>query len=134
MTEKVKVPKWFDEWYKSFGSDTFRLHYINLVGFSSSLIDGKGIVYGGKTEYIINNKIKLNRAILDGYEVERYIEISPIEAYEGYFNDREVFYKREDDLKYYSASIIDFMPSDIKENNIKFYINISKRRMNNEQH
>ena len=123
MTEKVKVPKWFDGWYKSFNNDDLRLHHINRVGFSSSLLDGRGIVYGGKSEYIIDNKIKLNRAILDGYKVEEeYIELDPFEAYEYFYKEKDVYSDYKDIVYYRKTNIAEFEPRNIKENNIKFYI------------
>ena len=129
MTEKVKVPKWFDEWYKSFekswrGNDDARLYYISRMGFGFFLEDGENNEMNMEcVEYVEKNKEKLIRAILDGYEVEEeYIEVSPIKAYEGYFNNREVFHKRKYDSKYYSVNVRDFIPADIKDYNIKFYI------------
>ena len=124
MTEKVKVPRWFDEWYKSFNSDTVRLHYLNRVGYDTHrFLDGDNLIYAGKHDYVIRNKFKLNRAILDGYEVEEeYIEIDPFEAYEYFYKGKDIYSDYKDKSNYNKTNISEFEPRNIKENNIKFYI------------
>lgn len=124
MTEKVKVPKWFDEWYKSFESDHLRLHYLNKVGYNGvRLLDGDDLIYPSKHAYVIQNKLKLNRAILDGYEVEEeYIEVDPFEAYEYFYKGKDVYSNYKYKNSYNKTNIAEFEPRNIKENNIKFYI------------
>jgi len=129
MTEKVKVPKWFDEWYKSFekswrGNDDARLYYISRMGFGFFLEDGENNEMNMEcVEYVEKNKEKLIRAILDGYEVEEeYIEIDPFEAYEYFYKGKEVYSDYKDKSNYNKTNIAEFEPRNIKENNIKFYI------------
>ena len=130
MTEKVKVPKWFDEWYKTFGKSRFsnedntRLFYISRVGFGVALLDSNNDYMGLEyTNYVHENRKKLIRAILDGYEVEEeYIEIDPFEAYEYFYKGKDIYSDYKDKSNYNKTNISEFEPRNIKENNIIFYI------------
>ena len=130
MSEKVKVPKWFDEWYKSFDKpwgeeNDVRLYYISRIGFGFLFHDGEDkempIEY---FDYVYENRERLIRAIFDGYEIEQeYIEVSPVRAYEFFFNKSfEVYCKYEGESKYHSVTTGDFIPADIIDFNKKFYI------------
>jgi hypothetical protein len=132
MTEKVKVPKWFDGWYKSFGGNESyvyaKFYFLSRVGFGYGLqgfgeTENKFVNDKQITSYVNTHKEELIRAILDGYEVEpEYIEITPVEAYERYYND-EYFFRSDETTKGYDiATLQDFIPYQIKRYNIKFYI------------
>lgn len=80
--DKLVVPKWFDEWYKTFNGDKIKaLRFLNRTGWGYDLTydndckvedyEGKlhsfsddGYGYGDAQEY-------LSKAILLGYEVEK---------------------------------------------------------------
>jgi len=127
MNEKVKVPKWFDEWYKSFDSyeKPVAIYYLARCGFGEGLCNSLGTLIRNDNDSFINkNREELIRAILDGYEVEQeYIEISPVKAYENFFyNANKVYCKNEGESKYHSVTTGDFIPADIIDFNKKFYI------------
>lgn len=131
MGKKVKVPKWFDGWYKSFdnkswgGEDDARLYHIARMGFGFLLNDGNRNEMPMECfDYADKNREKLIRAILDGYEIEgEYIEITPVEAYGNFFHNRiKVYCKFENESKYHLVSTGDFIPADIIDFNKKFYI------------
>ena len=126
MTEKVKVPKWFDEWYKSFDlcEKPVAIYYLAQCGFGGGLRNSLGILIRNDNDYFINkNREKLIRAILDGYEVEEeYIEIDPFEAYEYFYKGKDIYSDYKDKSNYNKTNISEFEPRNIKENNIIFYI------------
>jgi hypothetical protein len=130
MSEKVKVPKWFDEWYKSFDNiirenNDKRLYYISRIGFGFLLHDGddKEMSYEC-SEYAGKNSEKLIRAILDGYEVEpEYIEVSPVNAYERYLNDKDVYVSVNDNNHPCKIKVVSpFSKKEISALDTKFYI------------
>lgn len=133
MNKKIVVPRWFDEWYKSFGGYEHylnaQLYYLSRVGFSYGLqgfgeTEEKFVNDKQITRYVNNHKEELIRAILDGYEVEQeYIKVSPVKAYERYLNDNDVYFYQEKEEDFVKISHVDyFMKEWIKTFNIKFYI------------
>lgn len=81
--EKPIVPKWFDEWYKTFnnngGNNAQALYYLNRTGWGQPLIDGNECEVKGYYEKLHTlfdfgyeyAKEYLSKAIIVGYEVEQ---------------------------------------------------------------
>ncbi|WP_137598212.1 DUF1642 domain-containing protein [Paucilactobacillus kaifaensis] len=69
-TEKVKVPKWFDEWYhENDGNDKNDVECIRILSVSDKLY----WLNGNEINQSLENKdrTKFIQAIIDGYEVEQ---------------------------------------------------------------
>jgi hypothetical protein len=131
MNEKIVVPLWFDEWHKSFGGNecylNAQLYYLSRVGFGYGLqgfgeTENKFVDAPQITRYVNNHKEELIRAILDGYEVEsEFIEVSPVNAYERYLNDKDVYVSHNDDDHTYKIKVVhNFAKNNISDS--KFYI------------
>ena len=79
--EKPVVPKWFDEWYKTFeGHKANALYFLNRTGWGYDLTydnEQKVEFYAGKLRGLSDNngysdaQEYLSKAILFGYEVEK---------------------------------------------------------------
>lgn len=81
--EKPIVPKWFDDWYKTFnngGNKAQALYYLNRTGWGHALIDGNECEVEGYYEELHtlfgysgyeDAKEYLSKAIIVGYEVEQ---------------------------------------------------------------
>ena len=133
MSEKTVVPRWFDEWYKSFGGNESyvyaKFYFLSRVGFGYGLqgfgeTENKFVNDKQITSYVNTHKEELIRAILDGYEVEpEYVEVSPVKAYERYLNDNDVYFYQEKEEDFINISHVDYFEKEwIKTFNIKFYI------------
>lgn len=77
QAEKVVVPDWFDQWYKvvkndSVYSEETALKLINQCGWGHMLEypSGENVPDSNMTEWINENRLLANRAILDGYTVK----------------------------------------------------------------
>ena len=77
QAEKVEVPDWFDQWYKAVKNDSVyseetALKLINQCGWGHMLEypSGENVPDSNMTEWINENRLLANRAILDGYTVK----------------------------------------------------------------
>ncbi|MDT2810046.1 DUF1642 domain-containing protein [Enterococcus asini] len=77
QAEKVVVPDWFDQWYKAVKNDSVyseetALKLINQCGWGHMLEypSGENVPDSNMTEWINENRLLANRAILDGYTVK----------------------------------------------------------------
>lgn len=84
MTEKVKVPDWFDKWYRSISKDG--LNDIQLIRLISNLTSGKiKFLDEDASKFQIysvnsNERLKFIKAIINGYEVEEQKFVLPMEG------------------------------------------------------
>ena len=80
--DKPIVPKWFDEWYKTFkGDKTHALYHLNRVGWGDGLTDYDDVEVKSYPIKLFNvievydnydsAKEYLSKAILFGYEIEQ---------------------------------------------------------------
>ena len=80
--DKPIVPKWFDEWYKTFkGDKTHALYHLNRVGWGDGLTDCDDVEVKSYPIKLFNvvevydnydsAKEYLSKAILFGYEIEQ---------------------------------------------------------------
>lgn len=78
--DKPVVPKWFDEWYKTFGGyKSVALYHLNRTGWGYALTEGfndeEVSDWARKLEGVHKDMLEaqeyLSKAILFGYEVER---------------------------------------------------------------
>lgn len=77
QAEKVVVPDWFDQWYKAVKNDSVyseetALKLINQCGWGHMLEypSGENVPDSNMTEWINENRLLANRAILYGYTVK----------------------------------------------------------------
>lgn len=125
---KVKVPRWFDDWYKSFDlvpeGANMRLHFLARSGWGYYFSDVYGTPLQDKQDYVIENKKSLIRAVLDGYEVEEeYKEVDPFTAFELYIvGEKDVFSDYYDNINFSKVNASLFNMDNITSHNIKFYI------------
>lgn len=84
MSEKVKVPAWFDKWYRSVGSNGWSnnrqensVFKIARQGYGYDFYDdiddcevNQIDVNKVDREYVKQHKLELIKAVIDGYEVE----------------------------------------------------------------
>ncbi|WP_270597104.1 DUF1642 domain-containing protein [Enterococcus asini] len=94
QAEKVVVPDWFDQWYKAVKNDSVyseetALKLINQCGWGHMLEypSGENVPDSNMTEWINENRLLANRAILYGYTVKpkRWV----VKMATGYFRDFE---------------------------------------------
>lgn len=100
--DKPVVPKWFDDWYRTFndGNKARALYYLNRTGWGHALIDGNErevVGYYDKLEDLLgdygyeNAKEYLSKAIIVGYEVEQPLYYAKIKGWER-TNDKNIFW------------------------------------------
>ena len=79
--DKPVVPKWFDDWYRTFeGNKANALYFLNRTGWGHDLTDNNNVEvedYAGKLHILSDSygygdaQEYLSKAILFGYEVEK---------------------------------------------------------------
>lgn len=98
--EILVVPKWFDEWYKTFkGNKTNALYFLNRIGWGHGLVDYNDKEVKGYPDKLFDvievydnyesAKEHLSKAILFGYELEQeplyYAKIKGCDILDIYF-------------------------------------------------
>lgn len=131
--ENLVVPKWFDEWYKTFkGNKTDALYFLNRIGWGHGLVDYNDKEVKGYPDKLFDvievydnyesAKEYLSKAILFGYEVEKEpLYYAKIKGWK-HIGTSSYYFGLEEDLEILEVTIL--------ENNYRYAFALTKEHWN----